>query len=110
MVVLMVAVFAPDVEVRNVGGNLDYVMPVLDAGWLVVPYVICTCLAPLLSSSRWVQLFGMVNLVAVGVSLYIEVKDFSSIWCTFAAFLSVIVLVDMRDRRGHLRAPAPATA
>lgn len=93
LLVLLWAALQPEVVVRNVNGNLDYVLPISGGVLLGVPYVLCTCVAPMLSSFRWVQVFGVANLAAVSFSALLAARDFSSVWCTFAAFLSVLVLL-----------------
>lgn len=107
--ILLWAALQPEVVVENVNGNLDYVLPLSNGVLLGVPYVLCTCVAPMLSSYRWVRVFGVANLAAVTASVLLEARDFSSIWCTFAAFLSVLVLVHFWTlRRGE--APAEVQA
>ena len=107
--VLLWAALQPELVVENVDGNLDYVLPISNGVWLAAPYVLCTCIAPMVSSYRWVQVFGVANLVAVVTAALIEAHDFASIWCTFAAFLSVLVLVHFWTlRRGEATAGAPA--
>ena len=103
--VLLWAATRPELEVVNVGGNLDYVMPLEDPILLAAPYVLCTCIAPMLSSYRWVQIFGVANLGAVGISGVVEARDFSSIWCTLAAFLSCLILAHFWTQRRGEAAP-----
>ncbi|MDZ7732027.1 MAG: DUF6629 family protein [Acidimicrobiia bacterium] len=83
----------PGIAVGVVGGELDYHLP-LDIGiWLATPYVLATCSTPILSSHRWVRIFGVGNVMALTAAAILEAADFSSIWCTFAAFLSALLLV-----------------
>lgn len=86
----------PDLEVRLVGGTLDYVLPWGDALWLGLPYVVITCGAVLVSSRHWVRVFGAANLVAMSFAAAVARQGFSSVWCALAAGLSVIVVVELR--------------
>ena len=110
--VLLYNALQPTVEVINVSNNLDYVLPTRYGVLLGIPYVLCTCFAPMLSSWRWVRWFGAANLAAVGTAVLLESRDFASIWCTFAAFLSSLILVHFwtlrRDEAGAAVEAAPA--
>ena len=100
--------FEPDVAVRVISDNLDYVLPYRAPVLLAIPYILTTCVAPMLSSFRWVRAFGAANIVALSAAAWIQARDFSSIWCTFAAFLSVLVLLHFREqRRDEVRIGAP---
>ncbi|MBX3285161.1 MAG: hypothetical protein KF703_07435 [Actinobacteria bacterium] len=90
----------PEVTVSVVQGQLDYHLGGdVPSVALAVPYVAATCLAPILSTHRWVRAFGAANAVALAVAALMAIKDFSSIWCTFAAFLSLLVVAHQLDRR-----------
>lgn len=78
-------------EVRVVGHSLDYIMP-FDRAWLLaVPYVLATCLAPWASTWKYVRWFGIGNFLAMSAAAIIKFAAYSSLWCTFAAFLSALV-------------------
>lgn len=100
----------PSIEVRVVGDGLDYQLP-FDIGiYLAAPYVLATCLTPILSSHRWVIVFGIGNVVALSAAAIIEAADFSSMWCTFAAFLSLLLFVHFFTTRQRERAAPPVAA
>lgn len=102
----------PEIGVTIVGDQLDYRMGLgFSAVWLAVPYVAATCLTPALSTHRWVMAFGIANFLAMSAAAVIESKDYSSIWCTLAAFLSLMILghyVAQRRAAGAGR-PDPAS-
>lgn len=101
----------PTVQVVVTDGDLDYLLPVDHGAFMLTPYVVTTCVTPLLSSYRWVRAFAAANLVALSASTVLEAKDFTSVWCLFAAVLSFLVLVHLRaQRRLELGAPAGAAA
>lgn len=83
---------APGIDVVVTTGSLDYRLPSAPGLLVGVPYVLATCLTPALSSQRWIRVFGVANFVALSAAALIDSAGFSSLWCTFAAFLSLIVL------------------
>ncbi len=80
-------------------GDLAFVATVL--------YVVATCVPPLLSGFRAIVWFGVVNIVAVGVITAVQVKGFTSVWCVWAAVVSVLIYVQFTWWR---RTPVPAGA
>lgn len=80
------------IGVRVVDHNLDYELGVpFSAALLAVPYVFATCIAPAMSTYPFVIAMGVGNFIAMTAAAIINVSGYSSIWCTFAAFLSLIV-------------------
>ena len=110
-VFMLVQALQPEVAVRVVNQNLDYRLALPFAGWvLAVPYVLTTCLTPVLSSHLWIRVFGVGNFLAMSAAAFIESRDYSSIWCTMAAFLSLIIFVhywELRRRRLQGTIPSP---
>lgn len=108
---MLVQALQPEVAVRVVNENLDYHLALPFAGWvLAVPYVLATCLTPILSSHMWIRVFGVGNFLAMSAAAFIESRDYSSIWCTMAAFLSLIIFVhywELRRRRLTGMLPSP---
>lgn len=101
----------PGIEVCVVDSNLDYKLP-FHPGWLLaIPYVLATCLVPSMSTKRFVRIFGIGNFVAMSAAAIIKAADYSSIWCTFAAFLSLIIFGHYLDEtRSRRRSPDPDPA
>lgn len=58
----------------------------------VAPYVIVTTVSGMVSSHRVLNLFGVTTLIAFFVSQWFYSVNFISVWCFFAAILSVLVL------------------
>ena len=67
------------------GGAGDYAVPA------TVLYVVATCVPPLLSSFLEVRLFGAANLAAVGVIAWAQADGLTSVWCVWAAVISVLI-------------------
>jgi uncharacterized protein DUF6629 len=53
--------------------------------WESFLYLLCTCVPPLLSSSRAVRNFGAIVVAGFLVSAYAYFATFISVWCFFAA-------------------------
>jgi hypothetical protein len=98
----------PEIEVLVFEGNLDYHLDLAYSAIVVaLPYVFATCIGPLFSSYRWVVAFGVANFVAMSVAAVIEARDFSSLWCTFAAFLSLMIVGHfVNERRKRMESAA----
>lgn len=70
---------------------------VCDAAWRVpfslhaVFYIIATYVSTLISSHKMVRWLGITTTVFLGVAYYLYSVTFASVWCFFAALLSVII-------------------
>jgi hypothetical protein len=62
-------------------------------------YVVVTCVPMLLSSYRHMVVFGIVNLVAVGLLAWLLAAGLASLWCAWAAVTSVLIALHLRTRR-----------
>jgi hypothetical protein len=68
--------------------------------WLVgVLYVAATCGSLLLSSHRFVKLFGLALVGSMALTLAVAAVAFSSVWCFFAAVMSVGLFFHYRLER-----------
>lgn len=73
-------------------------------------YVIATCTPALLSSRRYLRWFGVVNLVGVAIAISVRETEFTSVWCLYAALVSVLILEHFRRQRRLERAMSSARA
>jgi hypothetical protein len=62
-------------------------------------YLFCTCLPPLISSSRTLNLFGVIVAAGLGIAILAFYESFVSVWCFFAALASFTLLRFFRERR-----------
>jgi len=74
-------------------GHIDYVSPHFYIQIVMALYVLGTCVSPLLSSQRWVKLFGVAAIVSFSAAAAYYLAWFISVWCFFAAVMSVMVLM-----------------
>ena len=56
-----------------------------------VLYVLATCAPPLLSGYRAIVWFGVVNVVAVTAISVVQSEGLTSVWCLWAAVVSVLI-------------------
>lgn len=92
-----------------VEGHILYVSPHFFTGPVLAFYVLGTCGSPLASSHATVRWFGL----AVGASLLAAYAFYSfwfiSVWCFFAAIISVTVLLHFQRRQQRpAETPRPA--
>jgi cytochrome bd-type quinol oxidase subunit 2 len=67
---------------------------------ITILYVVVTCGPVLLSSRQYLRWFGLVSLVgAIGTAL-VQVDALTSLWCLYAAMVSVLILEHFRRQRG----------
>jgi hypothetical protein len=74
-------------------GHIDYVSPHFYVKIVMALYILGTCISPLLSSHRWVRWFGIAAIVSFLLAGIFYRAWFISVWCFFAAIMSVMVLM-----------------
>lgn len=72
-------------------------------------YVLATCLACLVSSHKFMRIFGMALIGSFAIAYWSYAETFYSVWCFFAAILSFIIYVHLKtDIIGNVKASAKA--
>jgi hypothetical protein len=74
-------------------------------------YVLVTCGPALISSRQHLRRFGLVSLVGVIATALLRADELTSLWCLYAAMVSVLILehfrreraVDARETRSEVR-------
>ena len=97
-VYLMGMMNAP-VDVRIEGNHLAYRLGMDYGGLLAGVYAVVACAPPMLSSERRIAAFGLANLVAVVVLVWIQSSALTSLWCAWAAVTSIAIAAHLR--RAH---------
>lgn len=97
---LLVNMIRYPIESRAFEGHIEYVSPHFYIALVMAAYLGATCLSLLFSSHRDVVLFGAAALASFVFSYVAYTRWFISVWCFFAAVLSVIVLAHVFRRRG----------
>ncbi len=95
----MAALVIHPVSVTIDGLHLKYQLPHPHHTIAFVFYVAATCLAPLLSSHKWVRVFGAVLVVSMVAAHVAYALWFASVWCFFAALASAIIFMHFSGLR-----------
>src|SRR5580658_7580029 len=94
--ILFVAMLDGPVTVKLRSYHLAYSINVTHGALVVVLYVAAICGTLLLSTRHRVVIFGVINLVAVGVIAWLTVDGFASVWCGWAAVTSGAIALHVR--------------
>ena len=86
------------------GGAGDY------ATLATVLYVIATCAPPILSSHAAIVVFGVLDLFAVAVIVWAQADGLTSVWCLWAAGVSVLIYLQFAAWRRASDTSTPALA
>jgi len=83
------------------GRHIAYLSPHFYAMQAMTLYLFGTCISSLFSSHRWVRFFGVTAFLSFVAAYAFFATWFISVWCFFAAVLSVTVLLYFHGRGGH---------
>lgn len=89
-------------EVYAKNHGVVYLNAVTETAPVAVLYVIATCGALFFSGFRGLVLLGSVNLVGLVVVMLVRRYEFTSIWCAYAAVVSVIIYYFFRLKRARV--------
>lgn len=78
--------------------HIVYVFPHFHIPPVLVLYIAATCVSALFSSQRIVMLFGVLAFILFLVSFWFYYIAFFSVWCFFAAILSVMIFLHFQFR------------
>ena len=73
-------------------------------------YIVATCGAPLVSRHRTIVWFGIANLFAVAAIATVQAEGLTSIWCSWAAIVSVLIFFQFVSWRNQRQSGALLTA
>lgn len=78
----------------------------LTGAWLVsATYLLATCGPLLLSSHRRVRWFGALNVIGLSIVFAVKAYAFASVWCFYAAVLSIMLYRQFSHRGIDVRRP-----
>lgn len=86
------------VVAQVVSRHIEYLSPHFYLAPVIVLYVAATCVSAFFSSHRFVNLFGVLALLSFIITYVIYAHALVSVWCFFAALLSILMYVHMRFR------------
>lgn len=81
------------------GHSVVYGNPASSHLWIAVLYVLATCGALFFSGYRYIMVLGAVNLVGVLLTIWLKQYAFTSVWCAYAAVVSVLIYFHFSRRR-----------
>ena len=79
--------------------HILYVSPHFFIGPILALYIVGTCGSPLVSSHASVRWFGLAASVSLAAAYIFYAYWFISVWCFFAAIISVTILLHFRRRQ-----------
>lgn len=89
--------FSTDIFVRE--HSVVYHNPATRRRLVALLYIVATCGALFFSGYRYIVWFGVANLVGLLVVVYLKQYAFTSVWCTYAAIVSVLIYGHFHLRR-----------
>ncbi|OIP65760.1 MAG: hypothetical protein COV32_00870 [Candidatus Yonathbacteria bacterium CG10_big_fil_rev_8_21_14_0_10_43_136] len=81
-----------------VNKSIVYTVPKEYGVFLVGMYLVATCVSCLFSTHRIINLFGVLAVLSLAIAYYFFTASYVSVWCFFAAILSIVVYLYFRDR------------
>ncbi len=90
--------------------SIVYSNPLVTTTVVAVFYVIATCGALFFSGFRYLVAFGVANLIGLITVTIVMSYAFTSIWCAYAAVMSVLVYFHFRRLRQTAPVVYPGTA
>lgn len=90
---LLFFLFWTPVTATVVGRSIAYESPHFYLAAVIVVYLLATCVSGLFSRHVCIRIFGMLAFVLAVAAAIVSMTTFVSVWCFFAAVLSVLILV-----------------
>ncbi len=87
---------AHDVGAHPVDHAMTYDTDIHIGPWVTAAYVTATCGAILLSSRKYLFAFGVANVIGLSIAALVRYEAVTSVWCVYAAFASVLLLMHFR--------------
>ena len=107
---LLYGMIANPIVAYAVGQHIDYESPHFYVAVALVLYLAATTVSPMLSAHAWVQRFGLLALFSSAAAYVAYANWFISVWCFFAAVLSILIYLHVRARSSTFLAQVPGVA
>lgn len=95
---LLYFLIAAPVTAEVIGQHVVYLSPHFYLGPVIVAYLAATCISEFVSSHMFVRLFGVLALLSFIATYLVYTRALVSIWCFFAALLSILIYIHLRFR------------
>lgn len=99
--ILVAAVVAGPIETVIAGHHIEYTLDIWGGVWVAAFYAVAACGTLLVASNQWIRVFGVLNLAAVLLLVWLTVGGLTSLWCVWAAVTSVAIDLYLRDAQPH---------
>ena len=86
-------------------GSIAYRNPMTGNIWISLLYILATCGALLLSTHRVVRSYGVLNVIGLTIVHIVKGYAFASVWCFYAAILSVMIYWQFNRRTIDVETP-----
>jgi hypothetical protein len=107
---LLYGMIANPIVAVAVGQHIDYESAHFYLAAVLLLYLAATTVSPMLSGHAWVQRFGLLALIGSAAAYVAYARWFISVWCFFAAMLSVVLFLHVRARSRALLVQTPQVA
>ena len=87
------------VTAQVLGKHIVYESPHFYIIEVMVLYLIATCVSSFVSSHRIIRMFGALSLGSFAIAYSIHAATMVSVWCFFAAILSLVIYIYFRVER-----------
>jgi hypothetical protein len=94
---LLDAVIRGPIAAVVVGHHISYSLHVPGGVGLAMLYALATCGALLVASDRLIRVYGVLNVGAIVLLVWLTVGGLTSLWCVWAAITSVAIDLYLRD-------------
>jgi hypothetical protein len=105
---LLVELLTGPVSAEIAGRYIAYDISLDYGGQITALYVMATCGPLMLSSSRRIVVYGVLNLAAVAALAWLMATGVISLWCAWAAVTSIVIVVHLRTAERPMEAEAAA--
>lgn len=95
---LLIALIAGPLSMEIVGHSIRYSVSVTFYPLVGVLYIMATCGSGLLVKRPLIQLFSFLAFISAAISFYVFQAAFTSVWCFFAAALSLIIIFEIKSQ------------
>lgn len=79
------------------GNGIAYDVPLPNYAVIPGAYILAACGCCFVSSHKFIRVFGMALITSLGLAYGYYLHAFASVWCFFAAILSLIVFAHLRQ-------------
>lgn len=100
---LLYVLIAFPVISRQTSHHIEYVSPHFYAGLVMMLYLLATAFSPMFSTHLVVKVFGYLALLSFAAVYYFYATWFISVWCFFAALLSVVIYLHFAMQKSERR-------